>query len=335
MTTNPDKALLLLKLLSEEYEKTKDPHTAEKIINLVDNEIGSGKYSLEEDYRRKMNNAYGVLLLIPYIKKFALKRNPFKTYWELTAGREEDREKKEVERLWGLYSSDAKAPSQIKAEKEQIEKKVYDALKGSVHELSRSIFMADSMLESVILSEPIVQNFEYQDLLAIAHFLNDAAHKTLWIAQCDVHGNITDNTINPTDECLMSLSNRFTAKQMIDHKIAGSNLSMEDRPLNVKKQFLLEQRNSYFGIVNEALNKIITEFEQNRYEDPYKNFYANGSIANAAAHYACTQDSLDLWPWNPKTNDKNTKTRREQLMEAITLLISEVQHIDTTQKSKS
>lgn len=321
MTSNPKKAIEILELLSAEYEKTKDPNTAEKIVAIVDNEIGSGKFSYVEDRQQEIVRRYGILLLIPPFKRMVLNKSPFKVYWELTAGREEALKEKEAERLHNLYSTDAKSPSQIKDETKATEERVFETVKGEIGYLARSIAMADESLGNLILSRPIMDEYGTESVISISHFLEDIAHKVLTIAQCNAEGELTGDTITSGDEYVKYLSNRFVSKKMSNQEWGLERLSHEQYEH-------MKNRSSRFGLLDEILTERVRQITKHGYSEAHDDEHIDGSIADAAAHYASTRDDTGLWPWDVEYDKKSTKTRREQLITSISMLVAEVERLD-------
>lgn len=321
MTSNPDKAMHLLKVLSEDYEKTKSPDTAEKIISLVENELKDRSFSMADNYRQRMYRQYGLLLYIPFVKKKALAENPFRIYWEIREEREKERKEKEAERLCSLYSTDAKSPSQIKAEREAIEKRVFETVKSDIGCLARSVSLADESLGNLILSRPIMDEYGTESVRSISHFLEDIAHKVLMIAQCNAKGEFTGDTITSGDEYVKYLSNRFVSKKMSNQEWSLGELSIDQRRHT-------EMRSSRFGLLDEILTERIRQITKHGYSEAHDDEHTDGSIADAAAHYASTKDDTGLWSWDPQYDNKSTKTRRNQLITSISMLVAEVERLD-------
>lgn len=332
MTANPDKAMHLLKVLSEDYEKTKNPDTAEKIISLVEKELEDRSFSMAENYRQRMYRQYGLLLYIPFVKKKALAENPFKVYWEISEEREKEHKEKEAERLCILYSTDAKSPSQIKADKDMIEKRVYEAVKMEIGYLARSLAIADEMLGRVMLSRPIMDKFAQEELLSVANFFESAARKVLWIAQCDENGRLTESTIEPFDGYVSYLSNQFVSKKLTNQLCSLSEQPISQHADMIFRQNEISQRNSRFELLDEVLNERIRQITKHGYLEAHDDEHTDGSIADAAAHYASTKDDTGLWPWDPQYDKKRTKTRREQCITSMSMLMAEVERLDRESK---
>lgn len=338
MTSNPQKALQLLSELSKEYEKNKDPHTAEKIIALVDQELGSGMYSLEDQEQRKIRRAYGVLLLIPYVKQRALANSPFRVYWELKAERNRVRNKEEAKRLDAIYSIDSKSPTQIKAEREAIEKRVYDAVKGDIGYIARSVALADEMLGKAMLSRPIMDVYAQESISSLSHFLEQIAHRVLWIAQCNEKGQLTDDTIDSSDGYVKYLSNQFVSEKMTSQWNPANwpdHLSEKTKAEWTTIYFELEMRNNRFALLDEVLNERIRQITKHDYTEAHDDEHTDGSIADAAAHYASTKDDSGLWPWDAKYDKKGTKSRRDQHIASMAMLLAEVERIDRSQMQQN
>lgn len=325
MTANPDKAMHLLKVLSEDYEKAKSPNTAEKIISLVENELTDRSFSIAENYQIRMYRQYGVLLYIPFVKKKALAKNPFRVYWEISEERDRVQKEKEAERLWNLYSTDAKSPSQIEAEREAIGKMVFEAFKGNIGCLARSIVITDESLGNLILSRPIMDEYGTESVRSISHFLEDIAHKVLTTAQCNAKGELTRDTITSGDWYVESLSNRFVSKKMSNQEWGLERLSHEQYEH-------MKNRNSRFGLLDEILTERIHQTTKHGYSEAHDDEHTDGSIADAAAHYASTKDDTGLWPWDPQYDKKSTKTRREQCITSMSMLMAEVERLDRESK---
>lgn len=93
------------------------------------------------------------------------------------------------------------------------------------------------------------------------------------------------------------------------------------------------------------LNKIIQEIKEERirqvekegYDPIHDDLHIDGSIANAAAHYAATEDALalsngvfhsPLWKWDKRFDKKEKKSRRDQLKVAAALIVAEMERLD-------
>lgn len=69
------------------------------------------------------------------------------------------------------------------------------------------------------------------------------------------------------------------------------------------------------------------QVEKKSYDDENDDGLRDGSIADAAAHYASASNS-ELYPWDKKLDTKSKHTRKEQLIIAGALLLSELERID-------
>jgi len=331
MTTNIEKATEILKLLSEYYEQTKDPTTAEKIILLVESEFidDYNNDPREEEIRINWYSSFG------FIKRRAMQKSRFRVYRELKLEREDANRQKEAERLDTLYSIDAKSPTQIKEEKEAIEKRVYSAVEGEIGYIARSAALADEMLGRAMLSRPIMDVHAQESISSLSHFLNEITHRILWIAQCNEKGQLTDDTIDSPDGYVKYLSNQFVSEKMTSQWDPAN--WPDDFSENTKKEwtviyFELEMRNRRFALLDEILNERILQIIKHGYSESHDDEHSDGSIADAAAHYASTKDDAGLWPWDVQYDKKDSKSRRDQLITSIAMLISEVERVDRASK---
>lgn len=322
MTYDKSKALQLLKPLSEEYECTKDPVLEEKIILLVEKELVDCYTDYPREERRRIENKYGLLrYIMPSLVNKEIEKHPLRVYWELKEERKDARESNEAKRLEGLYSMDAKSPSQIKAEREAIEKRVFEAVKGDIGCLARSLSLADESLGNLILSRPIMDEYGTESVRSISNFLEDIAHKVLTIAQCNVKGEFTGDTITSGDEYVKYLSNRFVSKKMSNQEWSLVHLPRDQYEY-------MKNRSSRFGLLDEILTERMRQITKHGYSETHDDEHTDGSIADAAAHYASTKDDTGLWPWDAEYDKKSTKTRREQCMTSIAMLTAEVERMD-------
>ena len=65
---------------------------------------------------------------------------------------------------------------------------------------------------------------------------------------------------------------------------------------------------------------------KNGYTHSHDDEHTDGSIADAAAHYASSTKS-DLYPWDQKFNSKEKNTRERQLIIAGSLNLAELERI--------
>jgi hypothetical protein len=332
MTNNTDKAIELLEALSKKYEETKDAATADKITNLVKHEINERDRMHPDRIKRSITHKWGIYgALFPSLVHKDMAKTPYRVYWDIVKERESIEERKEIERLDAIYSVDAKSPTQIKAELEAIEKRVYSAVKGDIGYIARSVALADEMLGRAMLSRPIMDVDAQNSVSSLSHFLKEIAHRVLWIAQCNEKGQLTDDTIDSSDGYVKYLSNQFVSEKMTSQWNPAN--WPDDLSENTKKEwtaiyFELEMRNKRFALLDEVLNERIRQINKHGYTEEHDDEHTDGSIADAAAHYASTKDDSGLWPWDAQYDKKSSKTRREQCMASMAMLMSEVERID-------
>lgn len=327
MTANPDKAMHLLKVLSEDYEKTKSPDTAEKIISLVVKELNDRSFSMAENYRQRMYRQYGLLLYIPFVKKKALSKNPFKVYWEISEEREKDHKEKEAERLCSLYSTDAKSPSQIKTEKEAVDKQVHNYANLEIDSLARAVSIADEFIGRLIASSPIVDADMDELMRSCASMIERAGFHTLILAGCVKNcKNPQEFILNHKSPYVRNLSGKFASRKMTEHVL---NYELLEKNITKSMRF------AHFEILNEILSERMNQITKHGYTETHDDEHTDGSIADAAAHYASTKDDTGLWPWDVEYDKKSTKTRRDQLITSISMLIAEVERLDRSEITKN
>lgn len=87
-------------------------------------------------------------------------------------------------------------------------------------------------------------------------------------------------------------------------------------------------KNDRSKLMDEILNERIHQITKHGYSEAHDDEHIDGSIADAAAHYASTRDDTGLWPWDVEYDKKSTKTRREQLITSISMLVAEVERLD-------
>jgi hypothetical protein len=329
MTSNPQKAFELLKQLSDQYNQTKDPTIGEKIILLVEREF----IDIMHDFPREEENR--AFSSFKFIGKRAMEKSIFRVYRELKKEREEFERYKENERLIRLYSLEAKSPSQIKAEEEAIEKRVHKAVVSEIGYLARSVALADETLGNMILSRPIIDEYGVDNLSSVSNFLEDIAHKVLWIAQCNSKGELTDSTIDSVDGYVKYLSNQLVSKKMTNQEWCLSSLSIDQKEQWIIRDKQMKMRNSRFELLDEILTERMRQITKHGYSESHDDEHTDGSIANASAHYASTNDDTGLWPWDTEYNKKSSKTRRDQLIASISMLIAEVERLDRLEITKN
>lgn len=81
-------------------------------------------------------------------------------------------------------------------------------------------------------------------------------------------------------------------------------------------------------LMDEILSERMNQITKHGYSETHDDEHTDGSIADAAAHYACTRDDTGLWPWDVEYDKKSTKTRRDQLITSISMLVAEVERLD-------
>lgn len=96
-----------------------------------------------------------------------------------------------------------------------------------------------------------------------------------------------------------------------------------------------QMRNERFTLLDEILNEHIRQITKHGYTKEYDDEHADGSIADAAAHYASTKDDTGLWPWDAQCDNKSSKTRREQIVVAMSMLLAELERLDHAKKLAS
>lgn len=329
MVIHNEAAIRLLRTLSKNYEETQDPYTAEKIVLLVENELNGGRYCASKQLSEE-KGVGGLLMFINPFKKKDQEEDPFKVYKAIIERRGERWRVKEDKRLNSLYSIEAKAPSQIKAEKVAIEKKVFEAVAGEIGYLARSVSLLDESFGRFMEGNPIMDDFSYSYCTSMAQFLNGMARQVLIIAQCDEKGRVTESTVDHQDKYVKYLSDKFTsntlASQMWDLFATTDEAMWGERDAN------MHSRNAHFQLLDEVLKERIRQVTQHGYTEEHDDQHADGSIADAAAHYASTKDDTGLWPWDPQYDKKGLKTRREQCVSSMAMLMSEVERIDRLAK---
>jgi len=324
MTMHIEKATEILKSLSDHYEQTKDSATAEKIILLVEREIISSYRNAVIEEEMAIAKTFNFL----FLKRRAMEKSDFRVYRKLKLERDNKQMDKEAERLDGVYSIEVESPTQKKEKEEAVQEKVYKAVKNELPYVARSICIADRNLQEIISSMPIMNNMSYDDILSVSCILEDIARTVLHISQCDSKGKMTKDTIDLKDGYVEFLSNRFTLKKMTHRLNSPTGESDEQLKELLGYRARVRLRNQRFTLLSEILSERTEQITKHGYSETHDDEHADGSIADAAAHYASTKGDTGLWPWSDEDDKKGTKSRREQLVSSIAMLISEVERID-------
>lgn len=317
MTINPQKAMHILKLLSEEYEKTKDPSVAEKIMLLVENEL-SGEYSDSPRAAKiRIYNALGFLAVVPYFVNKAIAKSPFKVYWELEKQLQKEKLKEDGERLMSLYSLEA--PKIIKSSSQHqryiLEEDYMNAVIWYVGLLCRSIALADESLGKIIISKPLLNDKENNHINDCANHLKSAAMYAIHIARSDSDGRFPEHVDLQNSRYIKHLAGTYTSNNMTTD-IFDNN------------EYDATERMAHIPILKDILDERIHQITKHGYSEAHDDEHTDGSIADAAAHYASTKDDTGLWPWDTEYDKKSTKTRRDQLITSISMLVAEVERLD-------
>jgi hypothetical protein len=92
------------------------------------------------------------------------------------------------------------------------------------------------------------------------------------------------------------------------------------------------------GIIEEIKEERLRQVGKEGYDPAHDDEHTDGSIANAAAHYACTfpmpvggidcKGVIPLWPWGKEYDKKKKKSRRDQLKVAAALIVAEMERLD-------
>lgn len=90
-------------------------------------------------------------------------------------------------------------------------------------------------------------------------------------------------------------------------------------------------------VIQEIKTERLRQVEKEGYPTAHDDEHGDGSLADAAAHYAATSHPLfdagwgkvkSIFPWARMYDKKNKKTRREQLVIAAALIVAEIERLD-------
>lgn len=78
------------------------------------------------------------------------------------------------------------------------------------------------------------------------------------------------------------------------------------------------------AIYDERLRQISKEGYTPEHDDEH----VDGSLANAAAHYACADDNINLWTWDKNYDKKDRHSRYDQLKISGAMIIAEMERLE-------
>lgn len=299
--------------LNDHYLKTNCPDTALKIISLVESEL---KYELDPHCRMEPEPEKGffeTVFGVRFGKTTANKaeNDPFRFYRTLSKERDERRKTRYFENLNARFGVEAtlKRDDWVRAvDVDARAKEIFELFFSSLPRLARDLSFFKQEFKELQANKAIC--------------IDEAAYHNLYLMNRAVDGIAT--TIKG-----LILSNgdeyqRFDDSGYIDFFL---NVDKED-PQDKLAVFLIETKlinletlTVLRAVADERLRQISVEGYTTDHDDEH----TDGSIANAAAHYICADDNINLWTWDKNFDKKEKHSRDKQLLIGSAMTVAEME----------
>lgn len=316
MKKAPNPAYDILAELNDHYSKTNDSETALKIISLVESEL---KYDLNPHCRMEPEPEKGffeTVFGIKFGKTTANKaeNDPFRFYRTLSKERNERRITRYFESLNARFGVEAtlKKDDWVRAvDVDARAKEIFESFFGSLPTLARGLSFFKQEFKELHANKAIcIDKAAYQNLYYMNNSIDGMATaiKGLILSHGDEYKRFDDaGYIN----YFLNLDEENTENRL-------NWFNMESKLISLDTLVVLR------AIADERRRQISDEGYTTDHDDEH----TDGSIANAAAHYACADDNINLWTWDKNYDKKDTYSRYDQLKIAGALIVAEMERLE-------
>lgn len=304
----------VLSELNDHYSKTQDPHTALKIISLVEYAL---KYELEPHGRMKPESEKGFLESI-FGFKFGKKsideseiHDPFHYYRILAKERNERDKTHYAKKLNARFGVDATLKGNDWTRVADVDKRVqevYEYFFDSLPILARNLSLFKLELGGLLSSKTIcIDQDAYANLSSMDYAVDGMATtiKGLILSRADEY-------------------QRFDDAGYIDFFLDIDKKSPQDK----FDRFLVETKlinTDTLKVLRAIADERIRQISDEGYTIEHDDEHTDGSIANSAAHYICADENINLWTWDKNFDKKEKHSRDKQLLIGSTMTVAEME----------
>lgn len=313
----------VLSELNDHYSKTQDPHTALKIISLVEYAL---KYELEPHCRMKPEPEKGFLESI-FGFKFGKKsideseiHDPFHYYRILAKERNERSKTHYAKNLNARFGVDATLKGNDwtrVADVDNRAQEIYESFFGALPMLARNISVFRHAFDCLLSNESIcIDDKAYHDIDRMK-FAVDGVATTIKGMIFPYVGEYQRLDGSGYIDFFLSNDEEKKEQKRADELCLMSETIVNDDTLAILR-----------AIADERKRQISAEGYTTEHDDEH----TDGSIANAAAHYICADDNINLWTWDKNFDKKEKHSRDKQLLIGSTMTVAEMERRDRVRK---
>lgn len=312
----------ILAELNDHYSKTKDPDTAKKIISLVESELkyemSSSCRTFEKSEEFPIFSFFGFSFFKDASKNKDLSlHDPFIYYRELVKERNERWKRARHDELKTRFGVDAtlKGNDWVKGSKaEDIERRneeMYKSFFNSLQMMSRNMSLFIQCYDDLLLNRNMcIDNFGFTDL----EYLNTAF----------------EGMANEIKGLILSTKNEYA--HMHENEYVDYFLSIDTKDARLQRALVCSRSEINHVVEEETLvilkaiaNERRRQVSEEGYTAEYDDRHDDGSIANAAAHYICADDNINLWTWDKNFDKKEKHPRDKQLLIGVSMAVAEME----------
>lgn len=291
-------------------------NTALKIISLVEYAL---KYELEPHCRMKPEPEKGFLESIIGFK-FGKKsieesemHDPFYHYRILAKERNERKKTHYFENLNARFGVDATL-------KGSDWKRVAD-----VDERAQDIYATFFQSMPIMARNITIFRYAFHGLIANKEMcLNDQAYRDLESLKYAVDGIAT--TIKQMISPYSDEQQRLDSDGYIEFFMSeGQEKSLEERGNEFALMSEMVVNNDTLAVLRAIADERKRQIFAEGYTTEHDDEHTDGSIANAAAHYICADDNINLWTWDKNFDKKEKHSRDKQLLIGSAMTVAEME----------
>lgn len=306
----------ILSELNDHYSKTQDPNTALKIISLVESAL---KYELEPHCRMEQFHEKGLFESI-FGFKFGKKsieksemHDPFYHYRILAKERNERRKTHYFKNLNARFGVDATLKGKDWTRVADVDKRaeeIYESFFSSLPILARNISVFRYAFDNLLSNKEICINSQaYHNINSIKYAV-DGIITTIKGMIYPYDGEYQRLDENGYIDFFLSNDEEKKEQKRVDEIHLMVETIVSDDTLVVLR-----------AIADERKRQISVEGYTVEHDDEH----IDGSIANAAAHYICADENINLWTWDKNFDKKEKHSRDKQLLIGSAMTVAEME----------
>lgn len=324
-------AYKILDELNTHYETTRDPDTAQKIISLVDSQL---RHELDRNrhcdgvHDAESGTNSGVFHEICSL--FSLRKNsesskhekkdPFTIYRTLVQERNQKRENHYYEKLQSQFGVGATLSGEDMVRVMDHEKRyeeLHRYLQHSLAMICRNLSLHKHSYHHLIKNNTLMLDADaLSQITSMEHAVSRVAQEIKQILDSNSGYHRHFDSGGYTDH-LLTIDEKYNLNDIFK-SWADEYTPFDPQTLTVLKSIGIER-----------MRQINSEGYSKEHDDEH----TDGSIANAAAHYICADENINLWTWDKNFDKKEKHDRDKQLLIGATMAVAEIERRNRLDKT--